>query len=64
MKFQYFLYLKKKIMKKNDKFIKYICPKYKTKEYIPTEVVQMLDEADCIGVDLSEPPKLNYEKFL
>ena len=50
------------MMKKNGKFIEYICPKCKTKENIPTEVVEMLDEADCIGVDLSEPPKFNCEK--
>ena len=30
-------------MKKNGKFIEYICPKCKTKENIPTEVVEMLD---------------------
>ncbi len=49
-------------MKKNGKFIEYICQKCKTKENIPTEVVEMLDEADSIGVDLSEPPKFNCEK--
>ena len=49
-------------MKKNGKFIEYICPKCKTKENIPTEVVKMLDEADSFGVDLSEPPKFNCEK--
>ena len=48
--------------KKNGKFIEYICPKCKTKENIPTEVVEMLDEADSFGVDLSEPPKFNCEK--
>ena len=32
-------------MKKNSKFIEYICPKCKTKENIPTEIVEMLDES-------------------
>ena len=39
-----------------------ICSKCKTKENIPTEVVEMLDEADSFGVDLSEPPKFNCKK--
>ena len=50
-------------MKKNGKFIEYICPKCKTKENIPTEIVKMLNEADSFGVDLSEPPKFNCEKY-
>lgn len=38
--------------------LEYICPKCKTKENVPTEVVEMLDEADSIGIDLSGPPKI------
>ena len=49
-------------MKKNGKFIEYICPKCKTKENIPTEVVEILVQADSFWVDLSEPPKFNCEK--
>ena len=33
-------------MKKNKDEIEYICPKCKTKELIPTEIVEMLDAAD------------------
>lgn len=49
-------------MKKNGKFIEYICPKCKTKENIPTEVVEMLDEADSFGVDTSYPPRFECQK--
>ena len=38
-------------MKKNGKFIEFICQKCKTKEKIPTEIVEMLDASDSIGVD-------------
>ena len=40
-------------MKKNGKFIEYICPKCKTKENIPTEVVEMLDEAGALTTDIA-----------
>ena len=49
-------------MKKNGKFIEYICPKCKTKENIPTEVVEMLDKADSYGVDTSYPPRFECQK--
>ena len=49
-------------MKKNGKFIEYICPKCKTKENIPMEVVETLDEADSFGVDTNYPPRFNCEK--
>ena len=49
-------------MKKNDKFIEFICPKCKTKEKIPTEIVEMLDANDNNGVDISYPPRFNCEK--
>lgn len=42
-------------MKKNPDEIEFICPKCKTRERIPTEIVEMLDYADQIGVDTSVP---------
>ncbi len=48
--------------KKNGKEIEFICPKCKTKERIPTEIVEMLDQADQIGVDTSVPPRFACEK--
>lgn len=49
-------------MKKNKDEIEYICPKCKTKELIPTEIVEMLDAADQIGVDTSVPPRFDCSK--
>ena len=49
------------LMKKNGKEIEFICPKCKTKERIPTEVVEFLDNADQIGVDTSVPPRFDCE---
>ena len=49
-------------MKKNGKFIEYICPKCKTKENIPTEAVKMLDKADSFGVDTNYPPRFKCQK--
>ena len=49
-------------MKKNAKEIEYICPKCKTKEFIPTEIVEMLDAADQLGVDTSVPPRFDCQK--
>lgn len=43
----------------NKNEIEYICPKCKTKEMIPTEIVEMLDKADQIGVDTSIPPRFH-----
>ena len=48
--------------KKNGEFIEFICPKCKTKERIPTEIVEMLDYADQIDVDTSVPPRFDCEK--
>lgn len=48
-------------MKKNGKFIEYICPKCKIKENIPTEVVEMLDKADSFGVDTNYPPRFKCQ---
>ena len=47
---------------KNGPEIEFICPKCKTKERIPTEIVEMLDYADQIGVDTSVPPRFDCEK--
>ena len=49
-------------MKKNGKEIEYICPKCKTKEFIPTNIVEMLDAADQLGVDTSVPPRFDCQK--
>ena len=49
-------------MKKNGEYIEFICPKCKTIEKIPTEVVEMLDEMDSIGTDLSIPPRFDCAK--
>lgn len=46
---------------KNPKFIEFICPLCKSKERIPTEIVEMLDYADQIGVDTSVPPRFDCE---
>lgn len=47
---------------KNKSKIEYICPKCKTKEMIPSEIVEMLDAADQIGVDTSVPPRFDCQK--
>ena len=49
-------------MKKNENEIEFICPLCKTVERIPTEIVEMLDAADQIGVDTSVPPRFDCEK--
>ena len=48
--------------KKNKKEIEYICPKCKTKEFIPTDIVEMLDAADQVNVDTSIPPRFDCKK--
>lgn len=47
--------------KKNKKQIEFFCPKCKTREFIPAEVVEYLDEADQIGVDTSYPPRFDCQ---
>ncbi len=47
---------------KNPKEIEFICTRCKTKERIPTEIVEMLDKADQIGVDTLVPPRFDCEK--
>ena len=49
-------------MKKNPDEIEFICPKCGAKEKIPTEVVEMFDSMDSIGVDISYPPRFDCEK--
>ena len=49
----------KKIKNKNE--IEFICPICKTKERIPTYIVEMLDASDQIGVDTSVPPRFDCE---
>ncbi len=46
---------------KNKNEIEFICPKCKTKELIPTYIVEMLDAADQIGVDTSVPPRFDCQ---
>lgn len=43
---------------KNTNEIEFICPKCKTKEKIPTEIVEMLDASDQFG-DASVPPRFD-----
>lgn len=45
----------------NPKHIEFICPLCKTKERIPREVVEFLDESDQIGVDTSVPPRFDCQ---
>jgi hypothetical protein len=47
---------------KNGENIEFICPNCKTKEKIPTEVVEYLDDMDQYGVDTNVPPRFDCEK--
>ena len=47
---------------KNKKEIEFICPLCKTKEKIPTYIVEMLDKTDQIRVDTNIPPRFDCEK--
>lgn len=47
---------------KNKKEIEFICPLCKTREKIPTEIVEMLDASDQYNVDTDVPPRFNCEK--
>ena len=47
---------------KSKNEIEYICTKCKSKEMIPTKIVEMLDRADQVGVDTSVPPRFDCEK--
>ena len=46
---------------KNPKEIEFICPLCKTTEFIPTEIVEMLDRADQVNVDTDVPPRFDCE---
>ena len=48
--------------KKNPNEIEFVCPKCKTHELIPTDIVEFLDKSDQIGVDASYPPRFDCEK--
>lgn len=47
---------------KNKKEIEFICSLCKTKEKIPTYIVEMLDKTDQIGVETNIPPRFDCEK--
>ena len=46
---------------KNKNEIEFICPKCKTKELIPTYIVEMLDKSDQTLVDTSVPPRFDCQ---
>ena len=50
------------VKQKNKSEIEYICPKCKAREMIPTNIVEMLDAADQIGVDISIPPRFDCQR--
>ena len=47
---------------KNKNETLFICPKCKTKELIPTYIVEMLDKSDQTLVDTSVPPRFDCQK--
>lgn len=47
---------------KEEKEIEFICPKCKTIEYIPTDIIEFLDRSEQTRVDNSYPPRFDYEK--
>jgi len=49
-------------VKKNGKETEFICPLCGVKEKIPTDIVQMLDGSDTVGVDNSVPPRFDCKK--
>lgn len=46
---------------KNPKNIEFICPLCKTREFIPRDVVEYLDDIDDCG-DISIPPRFDCKK--
>lgn len=44
---------------KNPKNIEFICTSCKTREFIPRDIVEYLDDLDSDGVDISVPPKFD-----
>ncbi len=53
--------MSQKFKTKNPSQIEFICPLCKTKERIPRDVVEFLDESDQIGVDTSVPPRFDCQ---
>ncbi len=53
--------MSQKFKQKNPSQIEFICPLCKTKERIPRDVVEFLDESDQIGVDTSVPPRFDCQ---
>jgi hypothetical protein len=47
---------------KNPNEIDFVCPLCKTHELIPTDIVQMLDSSDQVGVDTTFPPRFDCQK--
>lgn len=47
---------------KNKEEIEFIYPLYKTRENIPIEFIEILDEADQLSVDTDVPPRFDCEK--
>jgi len=48
--------------KKNSEEIQFVCPLCGFEELIPTEIVEMLDAADQVGVDTAVPPRFDCQK--
>ena len=48
--------------KKNKDEVEFLCPVCSVKEMIPTEIVEMLDAADQVGVDNTVPPRFDCQK--
>lgn len=46
---------------KNEKEIEFICPLCKTREKIPTQIVEMLDASDQLNVDTNVPPRFDCQ---
>lgn len=44
---------------KNPSKIEFICPSCKTREFIPRDVVEYLDDFDYDGTDISVPPRFD-----
>ncbi len=53
--------LKENVNYENGRSIKFICSKCKITEFIPTEIVEMLDAMNSVEKDLSYPPRFDCE---
>ena len=49
---------------KNPSKIEFICPVCKTREFIPRNVVEFLDDLDSNGVDTSVPPRFDCKNCM